>query len=1046
MEKLIPLSAKVLKSFSDTPEAILTEDISLQIAVASHADTPRSLLEALANSDRPEIAEAAQMHVNYGGELTEAWQAALEDKLKFRYLGQNDRLGVELLKIASLPVYFLSEYVPPEYLIQGLKNPYLTKSDREQLLFRLAKEQNLEPRLQVAESLDTPVAILEQLMGDIELSIRIAVEYNPNCPLEFAESVKEQHQVASNWDTNSQKLEDLSNSSWNWIRLAVAQNPSASEETLLKLAEDRVFKIQLAVAKNIVTSPNVLQVLAEHSSKDIQTKVAKHPLVTEEILHSLFDTQQQVIQSRENLPTSILERIFNKSPEDPQVPLFLSRSGMNISFFLRQPNTPVWILDKFGNIDLEQLRVYAEQEYPKSPIENQIAGWINDRCSSLIELAKHPKVSREILEQLANFPNQRVKLAVAQNSLMPQTLKEQLLKQLLANADGFIKVQIASNIETPVAILEQLSPKDQSGDCLTQALVKIAPDLTPHLLRKIKEFINRHQAPELILFWLQQGKEFQVSIFNDWDKLLTSLSDKEREALEQIASQKSTEKWQGKFTVQRKGKTSRSANSSEPQKILLQRLMYLLNTPYNSDINKQDVVTALLGNPSTPKNLREQLWQQHQKEADNTGFYSEDAKLRMALAYNPAIPETERREYFEQLIASGNDIPLAKNYLTPQYILEQLATNNRTKYEVAENTHTSTDLLRKIALEANEQLLILIANNPSTPADLLIKLANYPVTNTINNAESIRNRAIKNLSLPIFERYRILIDREQKNQVESAKRILSKRHEFPYILDEISSKGINNNKIFTAINSQTPVATLEKLAEDSDRNIRYLVAHNSNLSLTAISKLAHDNRADVRKAIASQTNTPSNILETLAADSVTNVRAAVAGNNSTPAKILEQLLQDSEITVIIKVASNPNTSNNLLEDLALNQNIEVRRAVALNQNSSETIKELLKDLLPAFQTNTRFISSTLHGLSRIYNPHTDDLATILSEYINSQVPLVRLVALLHPLMPVNILEEAVDSIAWLERYAIANNPNTPTEVKQQLARDSNQIVRAVAIG
>lgn len=72
--------------------------------------------------------------------------------LKSRYLGQNDKLAVELLKIAPVPPFFLSEWVPSHYLIQALSNPYLPPRYHLKLLERLAQEPSLEPRLQVAES------------------------------------------------------------------------------------------------------------------------------------------------------------------------------------------------------------------------------------------------------------------------------------------------------------------------------------------------------------------------------------------------------------------------------------------------------------------------------------------------------------------------------------------------------------------------------------------------------------------------------------------------------------------------------------------------------------------------------------------------------------------------------------------------------------------------------------------------------------------------------------------------------------------------------
>ena len=134
MEQLIFLDANTLQPFIDRPKSIITQEIPLQIAIASYSDTPRNLLEILANSDIPEVAEAAQLHINYAGELSGNWQNVVDDKLKSRYLGQNDRLAVELLKIAPVPAYFLSEFVPANYLIQGLSNPYLPLRYRLQLL------------------------------------------------------------------------------------------------------------------------------------------------------------------------------------------------------------------------------------------------------------------------------------------------------------------------------------------------------------------------------------------------------------------------------------------------------------------------------------------------------------------------------------------------------------------------------------------------------------------------------------------------------------------------------------------------------------------------------------------------------------------------------------------------------------------------------------------------------------------------------------------------------------------------------------------------
>lgn len=177
MRSLLSINASDLVRFLANPEDLLQESLEFQISIATFPETPRHLLEILVNSPEAEVAEAAQLHINYAGELTANWQDIVDEKLKSRYLGQNDRLAVELLKIAPVPDYFLSEYVPSEYLIQGLSNPHLP------LRYRLR--------------------LLEQLIGDLELPIRLAVKYNPSCPPELIELVKGQHQVASNWDTDA---------------------------------------------------------------------------------------------------------------------------------------------------------------------------------------------------------------------------------------------------------------------------------------------------------------------------------------------------------------------------------------------------------------------------------------------------------------------------------------------------------------------------------------------------------------------------------------------------------------------------------------------------------------------------------------------------------------------------------------------------------------------------------------------------------------------------------------------------------------------------
>lgn len=100
-----------IQLFLDNPEQLANETVQFQLAVANYSQTFRSLLEVLVNSPDSQVAEAARLHVNWAGELTEGWHEAVDEVLQTAGLGQNDRLAVELLKIAPVPEYFLSEWV-----------------------------------------------------------------------------------------------------------------------------------------------------------------------------------------------------------------------------------------------------------------------------------------------------------------------------------------------------------------------------------------------------------------------------------------------------------------------------------------------------------------------------------------------------------------------------------------------------------------------------------------------------------------------------------------------------------------------------------------------------------------------------------------------------------------------------------------------------------------------------------------------------------------------------------------------------------------------
>ena len=339
--------------------------------------------------------------------------------------------------------------------------------------------------------------------------------------------------------------------------------------------------------------------------------VAKNPGSGEEALHELYSAYKDEIKKRDNLPASILERFFRESATDV---LDVEYQDEYLDLFLKQPNTPTWILAELANVDLEELTARANTKKDSSPIIETFEHFFEEETSFLTRIAKHPQVSADILENLTQYPNSDLKLAIAENPKTPEELRSSLLHELFLNSKYYIKIQIASNPQTPSVFLEQLANASYQLDGTEELLCELAPDITPNLLKQIQTFIYKGQSPEMILFGLGQFSADSL-IGDEWTNLVNSLNELERKTLEYLSNQESPLEWEERYTARTRSSRRRkpSFNDEELAKNynMLDGLMHLLNTHYNRDRTNQEIVAALLGNPSVPVDLRERIWERY---------------------------------------------------------------------------------------------------------------------------------------------------------------------------------------------------------------------------------------------------------------------------------------------------------------------------------------------------------------------------------------------------------------------------------------------------
>ncbi|BAZ01968.1 leucine rich repeat variant [Tolypothrix tenuis PCC 7101] len=1119
MQPLQPVSVADLQAFLDTPEQLLQQSPQLQLAVASYIETPRSLLEVLANSTDTQVSQAASLHVNYAGEITENWQQVVDTILQQQQLGQNDRLAVELLKLGTVPPCFFSEWVPAEKLIPALRNPHMPLKYRLQLLERLAQEPTLEPRLQVAESPETPLAVLEQLAGDLELPIRLAVKFNPSCPPSLIELVEGQHTVASDWNTDAEQLTMLGQSRWPWIRLAVAQNPSATAETLMQLAGDGVYKIQLAISQNPLAPTQALNLLVNHYYDEIQTALAKHPKTSEEALLKLYPKHKHtIITQRKNLPLSIIDQLVR------------DRSDKNFYYYvnsvINQPNTSGEILELLANDSLESMRVKVAK-HPQVLVSTlkQLA---KDSSSEVREaVISHPKTPKAVKKSLlsknqtnyvyrisSGFKPKDQQQKLEQQSQDPNT-SPHILAELAKSSDSIIRCYVGKNSSTPLeALIELMKDSNlQVRECVLRNInipyleehqrIMIEEEYKQMILGRYRlllsqldteEITNAHQlmarrtdSPYALAQVLEKGDRNSKLTAARSNKtpiqVLQQLAKDADEAVRQAVSQNANLPLHNLLELARdpsvnvrsnlayKPSHSKTPTPIQLLEILAQdeseriraRVAEHPNTPVEilvrlANDSSREVKTKLIANPNTPTTILNRLGLEenlvNQRNPNTPGIVLAQAVKSMSgknladFIKHPVKGSQMPAETLAQLAThtdSSVRYRVASHPNTPATVLRQLARDSyvATVRAVASNPNTSPETLEVLASHPDFTTRLDVVRNPNTPPRALSQIVQSTQNsgNTPNqtvdmlksafpgNHNDVLRSIAGNPHTPI-EALEILARREFVGATPDPQALIP-----PTTDDEIVRS--------LAYNPSLTPQLLAILTHDPSIEVRVCLVRHPNLTEALWLRLAEDTAISVREAVAAANNAPVSVLELLARDEQSEVRIKVATNSNTLIPVLELLARDENPSVRTAAASNPHLPESILTQLASDEKVEVRRAVAQNPNTPAAIKQTLRDLL--VQPNTQqATSTTLRGISRIYNPSSDDITTILAEYANSDNAFVRLVTLLHPLTPPEILTQATQSASWLERYAVADNPATPRELRQQLTQDSNRVVRVAA--
>ena len=226
-------------------------------------------------------------------------------------------------------------------------------------------------------------------------------------------------------------------------------------------------------------------------------------------------------------------------------------------------------------------------------------------------------------------------------------------------------------------------------------------------------------------------------------------------------------------------------------------------------------------------------------------------------------------------------------------------------------------------------------------------------------------------------------------------------------------------------NFHAPISILIKLAR-----IYGSKSTQNSICEKAIYHICHYVAEDVRNR--------SHILEQFIDDTYTVALKYIAKNIFTPSNILSRLIEVTD-PPYEELAKNPNAPIRIG-----NNNNYILKVSTTNYNQLESttiVSKIMHDF------GKSIIKKSINTTTKKSHDLEQSVKLLENIIINFKKPfsLYRLIPFFHPKISPDLLAENAYSNCWWERYAIAQNPNTPFPIVQRLAKDGNRIVRNAAL-
>ena len=287
-------------SFIERAVNQLDEDTLLLLA--ENPETTKKVLFQLVNSQYSQVAEAANLHVNFAGEINSDWDiTAIEALLKSAIRGQEFGNFLEQLeRIDSIPEFVIKS-LPENY--SAFKRVAVNCATPGRELEHLAKDNNLWKQLFLANNPNTPTCVLQDLAKNNHVWLCQSLANNPNTP--------------------ACVLQGLAKDNYRGVRENVAKNPNTPEKILKLLLSDSSESVRrFAIARYLDRNPDGLFAVLKYYPIEYSTPcfsrliVLMHPHFPSKLVKkcdSLVWLERYAIAQNSNTSFDLLKVLVNDS-------------------------------------------------------------------------------------------------------------------------------------------------------------------------------------------------------------------------------------------------------------------------------------------------------------------------------------------------------------------------------------------------------------------------------------------------------------------------------------------------------------------------------------------------------------------------------------------------------------------------------------------------------------------------------------------------------------------------------------------------------------